>query len=188
MFKTRYIFLMVIMALFDTFFAYAFPVDFTFRSMSFISHLCLMGLLIWTARLEWMDRLLAGALCGILFDFFFVSSFPTSFILFPLLTLANGWIYQQLEDDFRWLYGLAIVSIYLYDWIPFMTYKLFGKIHVGFISWFIHVELATLLFHSVAIIGYHYLSRYMEANENIDVQQGNTTIKKRVRRLRPMGK
>lgn len=188
MFKTRYIFLLFLFALFDTFFAYAFAVDFTFRSMSFVSHLCLMGLLVWTARLDWVDRLLAGALSGILFDFFFVSSFPTSFALFPLLTLANGWVYQQLEDDVRWLYGLSLLSVFLVDFIPMVTYKLFGKLQVGLVSWFIHIELCTLLFHVLALIGYHYLSSYMAANEEMDQQQGNTTIKKRVRRLRPTGK
>lgn len=188
MFKVRHGFLLLVLALFDTFFAYAFPVDFTFQSMSFISHLCFMGLLIWTMQLEWVDRLLAGALCGLLFDFFFTSSFPTSFILYPLFTMVAGWLYQQLQEDVRIKYAIAIVGVVLLDWIPLIACKLVRIVQVSFGTWMIQVGLFTLLFHIVMIIGYHYLSTYMAENEKMDVEQGNRYQRKRVRRLRPMGK
>ena len=161
MFKVTTAFLLVVMAMLDTFFAYAFPVDFTFQSFSFISHLCVMGLLIWTLEMEWLNRLLLGALCGILFDFFFTSNFPLSFILFPILTVSTGALYQQFQEDIRIRYGLVLIGVVLVDWIPFIGFKLLRSIQVSFGTWLIHVGFFTILYHIVLLVGYHYLSDYM---------------------------
>ena len=165
MFKVRTLFLLVLLAMLDTFFAYAFPVDFTFRSFSFVSHLCVMGILIFTLEMEWLDRLLIGSLCGISFDFFFTSNFPLSFLLFPILTLSIGALYQQFQEDLRVRYGLVLLGVVLVDWIPFIGYKLMRSIQVSFGSWFIHVGFFTILYHIVILVGYHYVSNYMNRNE-----------------------
>lgn len=188
MFKIRYIFLLFLLALFDTFFIYAFPVDFTFQSLSFVSHLCLLMLLVWTAKLEWLDRVLIGALCGILYDFFFVSSFPNAFILYPLLTWLNGLGYQATDKRVVWLYGFSVTGVFLVDFIPYVFYKTLGTIQVGFGIWFVYVEVFTILFHIAALVGYHYLATYMDRNEKLDLQQGRRRERHRIRRLRPMGK
>ncbi|MBP3853129.1 MAG: hypothetical protein J6D18_01010, partial [Erysipelotrichaceae bacterium] len=114
--------------------------------------------------------------------------FPTSFILFPFLSWLCGMIYQRFEQEPIRLYALTLGGVLLLDAIPFFFYKFIQRLQVSTGIWFVHVELFTILFHIVAYAGYHYLSNYMAANERVDLQQGRGQLRRRVRRLRPMGK
>lgn len=76
--------LLFITGIVDTYISYVFAVDFTFQTMSFVPHVTLMALLMMTYDRVLMDRILIGALFGLLYDFFFQSSFPISFSYFHL--------------------------------------------------------------------------------------------------------
>lgn len=142
--------LLFILGIADSFITYVFPVDFTFQSMSFVPHIAFMALLLVTYDRKWLDRVLIGGLYGLIYDFFFQSTFPLSFLLFPFFAWLCGFVYEKKEDIF-WLSGTFLVSAILLDVLPYIFFRLCGGIQIHAWSWFGHLELATILFQCVTL-------------------------------------
>ena len=70
--RTLFVFLLI-MALLDTLIVYIWPPDFTFQAISCVPHLCFMALLLLVYKRNWIDRVLMGILCGLIYDYFFLS-------------------------------------------------------------------------------------------------------------------
>lgn len=143
--------LLFITGIVDTYISYVFAVDFTFRTMSFVPHVTLMALLIITYDRVLMDRILIGALFGLLYDFFFQSSFPISFLLFPLAAFFVGFVYEK-KEDVLWLTGACMLSGFLYDLIPYLFSRIFNLIQLHFWVWIYRLEFATLIFQFITLL------------------------------------
>lgn len=155
-----------IAACFDLWISYAFPVDFMYQSFSIQPHICLVSLLILMADKSDTDRILTATLCGVLYDFLFISSFPISFLLFPFLTWSIGLIQKRIAKNIEYRVLYILLAVFLLDFIPYVFTSLFGMIHIHLGTWLLYMELMTLLFHAliifVLIYFFHYLERYLE--------------------------
>ena len=134
-----------------TYISYVFAVDFTFQTMSFVPHVTLMALLIICYDRVLMDRILIGALFGLLYDFFFQSSFPISFVLFPFASFFVGFVYEK-KEDVLWLAGTCMLSGFLYDFIPYLFSRLFNLIQLHFWVWIYRFEFSTLIFQFITLL------------------------------------
>lgn len=143
--------LLFITGIVDTYISYVFAVDFTFQTMSFVPHVTLMALLMMTYDRVLMDRILIGALFGLLYDFFFQSSFPISFFLFPLASVFVGFVYEK-KENLLYLAGVTMLSGFLYDFIPYFISRLFHVLQLHFWTWFFRLEFATLIFQLITLL------------------------------------
>lgn len=153
-------------ACFDLWISYAFPVDFMYQGLSFQPHICFVSLLILMGSKSDTDRILAAILCGALYDFLFISSFPISTLLFPIFTWAVGPIKQRFGKSVEYRILYILLAVFLLDFIPYFFTFIFGIIHIHLGTWLLHMELMTLLFHAliifVLIYFYNYLERSLE--------------------------
>lgn len=185
--RTLFVFLLI-MALLDTLIVYIWPPDFTFQAISFVPHLCFMALLLLVYKRNWIDRVLMGMLCGLIYDYFFLSTFPLSTILFPAACFGLGWLIEKVSDDVRWLSLGTMGCVILLDILPFIISKLFGQVTVSFSRWFVHVELLTIVFHCAALLALYYIIDVMDRISTRHSNQKNAMEKKNYRRIRSFGK
>lgn len=151
-----------IAACIDLWISYAFPVNFLYQGLSIQPHICFVSLLILMDEKSDTDRILAAVLCGALYDFLFISSFPISTILFPIFAWSIGpvkkWIGKNVE--YRILY--LLFTVFLLDFIPYIVTFIVGIIHVHLGTWLLHMELMTILFHALIIFVLIYFYNYLE--------------------------
>ena len=152
--RNSFIFLFI-MGIVDTYISYVFAVDFTFQTLSFVPHVALMALLLVTYDRTWLDRVLIGALFGLIYDFFFQSTFPISFLFFPLLCYLVGYVYQKKEDLF-WLAGTCMLSGFLYDFLPYLFYRVRGIVQLRFMVWLSHLEIETMIFQFITLLALYF--------------------------------
>lgn len=145
----------------DSIFAYAFPIDFTYTRMSVVWHFYLTGLLVFVRDKPWQNRLLIGAMAGIVRDLFVTATFPFCFILYPLLALAAG-IYQNRARSLESACVIYVSILFLCDFVPFVLQRMQGITNVSLFSWFYHMELITLLCSGLIVIAMIYIDLVMD--------------------------
>ncbi len=185
--KTLFAFLFL-MAGFDTLLIYLCPVDFSFRSMSFVPHTAFLALLLLVNDKEPLDRILICLFAGIVYDFCFNSSFPISTLLFPLFGYILGALPKAIRDNVVTFFISCVLCIFLVDLLPFLFYKAIGVIQVRFWTWIFHVELTTLIFHVAVLIGLYFLVGYMEDAAMRRQQKRNEQERDMYRRIRSAGR
>lgn len=149
------------LAILDSIFAYACPIDFTYTSLSVVWHFYLTGLLVFVRDKPWLNRLLIGAMAGIIRDLFFTSTFPFCFLFYPALTLLAG-IYQNRARSLESACLIYISLLFLVDFVPYLVQRMEGLTSVSLISWLYHMELLTLLIGSLVVIGMIYIDLIMD--------------------------
>lgn len=149
------------LAMLDSIFSYLTPIDFTYTHFSIAWHFYLTGLLVFVRDKPMMNRFLIGAMAGIIRDMFFTSTFPFSFLFYPLIALAAG-VYQNKARSLESACMIYISLIFCADLFPFLFQKLIGQTTVSFVSWFYHVELLTLLVGGLVVIMMTYIDIVMD--------------------------
>lgn len=111
--KERYAFVfLAILAMLDQLFAYLFSVDFTYSSLSFVSHLCFCGCLLVVSHEKSLNRILYACLCGLCVGMFFTTDWFVKMILFGLF----GWLigfFKEMIDQNHWMH-FAIVFLMMF--------------------------------------------------------------------------
>lgn len=163
--KERYaVVFLAILAMLDQIFSLAFSVDFTYSSLSFVSHFCFCGCMLVVAHEKSLNRILYAGLCGLCFGLFFTSNWFVQMILFAFFGWVVGLFKESMDQD-HWLHAAIIfLMMFLWDLLCFFGYRLAGQITMSFFKWFIHVEALTLIFNGVVIFVLLYIitvfSRY----------------------------
>ncbi|MBF0578535.1 hypothetical protein IM774_01780 [Erysipelotrichaceae bacterium RD49] len=149
------------LAILDSIFAFAFPIDFTYTKMSAAWHFYLTGILVFVRDKPWFNRMLIGAFAGIVRDLFFTGTFPFCFLLYPVLALAAG-IYQNKACSVESACVIYISILLMVDFLPYIWQRMMGITNVSFFSWFYHVELLTILTSSLVVIATIYVDLVMD--------------------------
>lgn len=107
--KERYSFIfLAILAMLDQLIASLFGVDFTYSSLSLVSHLCFCGCLLVVVHERSLNRFLYACLCGLCVGMFFTSDWLVKMLLFGLFGWAIGFFKK------RWIkitgYNLVLYS------------------------------------------------------------------------------
>lgn len=180
--------LLFILALLDSYIVYIYPPDFTYTTMSFVPHMAFLALLLLTYDKSTLDRVLLGLFVGLLTDFFFVFSFPTCTILYPLFTWFVGKVYDWMHEDFRWVAVASICAVILLDTIPFLFFKILQRVHVSIVMWFIHMEMTTLVFHLLIMFALYYSIQGMNYLSKKRQEQKHQRERRNYRKLRSLRK
>ena len=151
-----FVFLLVC-ALLDDFMSYVLPVDFTFRSFSLVFHICFCALLMFIYDRGWLDRVLIGATCGLLTDLFITDSFPVYMILYALSAYGIGFFQSIMKRRIRFECSIVWGFVFLIDFVPYVLFSLFGKIHIPFFTWILKMELLTMVIHVGIIVVLIYI-------------------------------
>lgn len=156
--KERYAFVfLAILAMLDQLFAYLLSVDFTYSSLSFVSHLCFCGCLLVVSHEKSLNRILYACLCGLCVGMFFTTDWFVKMILFGLF----GWLigfFKEMIDQNHWMhFAIVFLMMFVSDLLCFLGPKLLGLLTMSFVKWFIHVEALTLIFNGVAIFVLIYI-------------------------------
>lgn len=149
------------LAMLDSIFSFACPIDFTYQSLSVVWHFYLTGLLVFVRDKPWLNRLLIGAMAGIVRDLFFTSTFPFCFLLYPVLALLAG-LYQKRARSLESACILYISILFLVDLVPYLFQRLTGQTNISFFVWLYHMELLTMLIGSLVVIGTIYVDLIMD--------------------------
>ncbi len=149
------------LAMLDSIFAYAFPVDFTYTHLSVVFHFYLTGLLVFVRDKPWLNRMLIGAMAGLVRDLFITSTFPFCLIMYPLLSLLAG-VYQKRIRSLESASVIYLSILFLVDFIPFIYQRATGIVNIGFISWLYHIELLTILVGALIVISLIYADLVMD--------------------------
>lgn len=149
------------LAMLDSIFAYAFPIDFTYSKLSVVWHFYLTGLLVFVRDKPWPNRLLIGAFAGIVRDLFFTSTFPFCFLFYPLLAWAAG-IFQNQIRSTEFAFLDYMLCLFLVDFIPYLVQLTTGVTNVSIVSWLYHIELLTLLTGGLIVIVMIYADLVMD--------------------------
>lgn len=149
------------LAMLDSIFGFACPIDFTYQSMSIVWHFYLTGLLVFVRDKPWFNRLLIGAMAGIVRDLFFTSTFPFCFVFYPVLALLAG-LYQKRARSTESACVLYISILFLVDFIPFVFQRMTGQTNILLPVWLYRVELLTMLTGSLVVIGMIYIDLIMD--------------------------
>ena len=156
--KERYSFIfLLILAMLDQINASLFSVDFTYSSLSFVSHLCFCGCMLVVSHEKSLNRLLYASLCGLCVGMFFTSNWFIKMILFGFFGWVIGLFKNAMEQDHWVLFALVFLMMFINDLVCFFGAKLFGYLTMSFVKWFIHVEALTLIFNGVAIFVLIYI-------------------------------
>lgn len=148
------------LAIIDTLIGYIFPIDFRYIEWSVIPHFCLIGTLIYVCDKEWLNRLLIGALVGLVFDMLFTNSFPLDLLLFSVASYGIGYILPKITS--KKLQCLVMIAIvFVYDSIPYVWNCLFGFDSASFGLWFLHMELITMGLSGVTFAFLTYVEEVM---------------------------
>lgn len=183
--KTRfYIILLIACALVDDLISLVLPPDFRYQTVTLVPHFCFITMLVIVCSRSWLDRLLIGALCGILTDFFFTISFPTYFLTYALLAFLSGFLYTYMEEDSK-TQALLLWAVTLFvDLIPFLFYKYFGLLNVSFSTWFLHNEFVTLTGNAVIVCLMIYIIHVYDRYELIQSVRQKNAQKGKLRKLK----
>lgn len=149
------------LAMLDSIFAYAFPIDFTFSRFSVIWHFYLTGLLVFVRDKPWFNRVLIGAMAGVIRDLFFTSTFPFCLVFYPMLAFAAG-IFQDRLRSSEFAFVNYMICLFLVDFVPFLGQKWMGLTNVSILSWLYHVELITMLTGGLVVIFTMYMDLVMD--------------------------
>ena len=168
---------LILCALVDEFIQFTWPADFTYTHISIVPHLYFCAFLFLIYKKDSLDRTLIAAFFGILADFFMTSTFPMYAILYAVLGFCSGIFKDRIIKRFRWSCVMVWILLFFLDGIPFMIYSLFQKISVSFSTWFLYMELPTLIFHIVILIGLVYIIPILE--RFIDIRQTRKNVQKR---------
>ncbi|MDD7281732.1 rod shape-determining protein MreD [Floccifex sp.] len=183
--KTKfYIGLLFVLGFMETAITFIFPVDYQYRAVSFVPHLCLTALFLIVFKRNWLDRILIGFLFGILYDALFQYGFSFHILIYPLLSVLSGIFSDYMDQDNRVLLFNILILMFLYDCIPFFIYKFLGKLSVSFTTWFIYFELSTLLIHIALIAVLIYVFNVFDRYEAIQRIRTQRLEKKKYRNLR----
>lgn len=156
--KERYaVFFLILLALLDEIFSMVFPVDFTYSSLSFVSHLCFCGCMLVVAKEKTLNRVLYACLCGLCVGLFFTSNELIKMVLYGLFGLIIGFFDSIMEKDHWVCFGVVFISMFCMDLCMFFGAKLTGYLTMSFLKWFIHVEALTLIFNGLAIFVLLYI-------------------------------
>lgn len=154
--RCSFIFLLIL-AILDQMNASLFSVDFTYSSLSFVSHLCFCGCILVVSHEKSLNRLLYACLCGLCVGLFFTSDWLVKMVLFGFFGWLSGLFKNAMDQDHWVQFGIVFLMMFANDLICFFGAKIFGYLTMGFMKWFIHVEALTLIFNGVAIFVLIYI-------------------------------
>lgn len=154
--RCSFIFLLIL-AILDQMNASLFSVDFTYSSLSFVSHLCFCGCILVVSHEKSLNRLLYACLCGLCVGLFFTSDWFFKMILFGLFGWLSGLFKNAMDQDHWVQFALVFLMMFINDLICFLGAKLFGYLTMSFVKWFIHVEALTLIFNGAWIFVLLYI-------------------------------
>lgn len=92
--RCSFIFLLIL-AILDQMNASLFSVDFTYSSLSFVSHLCFCGCILVVSHEKSLNRLLYACLCGLCVGLFFTSDWLVKMVLFGFLDGYRDYLKMQ---------------------------------------------------------------------------------------------
>ncbi len=161
----------------DAIFAYAFPIDFTYRRLSVVWHFYLTGLFVYVRDKPWLTRLLIGMLSGFVFDAFFSSSFPICFGLFGFLAWLSGFWRTPLPSKRRQA-TIYMGLLFLADFLPYLFQRLIGQSNVSLWLWLYRMELLTLLFGSLICIALIHMDLIMDRFYAFQARVNQPKVKK----------
>ena len=156
--KERYSFIfLLILALLDQINASLFSVDFTYSSLSIVSHLCFCGCMLVVSHEKTMNRILYACLCGLCVGLFFPSDWLVKMLLFGFFGWLIG-LFKDMMDQDHWVqFAIVFLMMFLYDLICFFGAIILGYITMSFMKWFIYVEALTLVFNGVWVFVLLYI-------------------------------
>lgn len=156
--KERYSFIfLAILAMLDQLIASLFSVDFTYASLSLVSHLCFCGCLLVVAQEKSLNRFLYACLCGLCVGLFFTSDWLVKMILFSFFGWLIGFFKEWMNQNHWMHFAIVFLMMFASDVICFFGAKLLGLLTMSFIKWFIHIEALSLVFNGVAIFALIYV-------------------------------
>ena len=148
------------LAIIDTLIGYIFPIDFTYMEFSVVPHFCLIGTLIYVCDKEWLNRILIGALVGLVYDMLFTNAFPIDLFLFAIASYGIGYALAKIKS--KRLQALVVVAfVFVYDLIPYIWNCLFDFDSASFSLWFLHMELITIGLSAVTFAFLTYVEEVM---------------------------
>ncbi len=148
------------LALLDGMFAFVKPIDFTCTSLSIVWHFYLTGLLVFVCDKPALTRFLIGLAAGMFYDAFVAGTVLINMVLFGLLAFVSGLFGVMLRPTGRkaaWIVFLVFVS----DALPFAIGQARGIETVSWGFWLYHMELLTLIFSALIVIGILYVDMVM---------------------------
>lgn len=154
--RCSFIFLLIL-AILDQMNASLFSVDFTYSSLSFVSHLCFCGCILVVSHEKSLNQLLYACLCGLCVGLFFTSDWFFKMILFGFFGWLSGLFKNAMDQDHWVQFALVFLMMFINDLICFLGAKLFGYLTMSFVKWFIHVEALTLIFNGAWIFVLLYI-------------------------------
>lgn len=154
--RCSFIFLLIL-AILDQMNASLFSVDFTYSSLSFVSHLCFCGCILVVSHEKSLNRLLYACLCGLCVGLFFTPDWLVKMVLFGFFGWLSGLFKNAMDQDHWVQFALVFLMMFINDLICFLGAKLFGYLTMSFVKWFIHVEALTLIFNGAWIFVLLYI-------------------------------
>ena len=113
--KERYSFIfLAILAMLDQLIASLFSADFTYASLSLVSHLCFCGCLLVVAQEKSLNRFLYACLCGLCVGLFFTSDWLVKMILFSFFGWLIGFFKEWMNQN-HWMH-FAIVFLMMFSY------------------------------------------------------------------------
>lgn len=149
------------LAMLDAIFSYASPVDFTCQRLSVLWHFFFIGVLVFVRDKPWLNRLLIGALAGLVSDFFFTDSFPCCFLLYGAAAWFCGAFSNRMEGN-GFAFSMYMLCCLLVDILPWLWTKWTGLNNMPLISWMYHMELLSVLINGLVIILIMYIDMVMD--------------------------
>ena len=147
--KERYSFIfLAILAMLDQLIASLFGVDFTYSSLSLVSHLCFCGCLLVVVHERSLNRFLYACLCGLCVGMFFTSDWLVKMLLFGLFGMFSFFVlfYRLFVYKINYIYSYIpfVISMFLYG----ITESIYVRPHfISFVFWYLIINPDRVLTH-----------------------------------------
>lgn len=148
------------LGLLDSLITFGFPIDFTYADYSFIPHFTFIGMLVYLNDKSWLNRILISVCIGLFFDILFANSFGFYMLLFGAAGFLIGTCNRYMTTDQRKFLVIFVFTI-LFDLVPYCLLRIFSQYYPSFITWFLHMELLTIILDSVEILFLMYIEQVM---------------------------
>ena len=174
--------------LIDDVIEFIFPMDPLYEQFSFLSQCGFLCLCLISYRTSWLTGFLFSALCGLIQDLFFAVGFPFHGILYGVLGACASFLSRLGKESILRNFWICFMLLVFENLISFGWYSMTGTIQVQFRTWFVHHELGTLIFNTLAFFVLEYIFGVMERYQTIRRHRIQRQEKRKYRRLRLTGK
>lgn len=149
------------LAMLDSIFSFASPIDFTYQHLSVIWHFYFIGVLVFVRDKPWFNRLLISMLAGLVSDLFITSTFPFAMFLYPVFGIICGLPGRRMEGN-EFAFAMYFLCTFCVDFFPYLYQRLTGATDVGLAAWLYYIELITVLVNGLCIILIMYIDMVMD--------------------------